>query len=149
MDFREALQASCLCTQLKGETKDAIIEEMIDMLDRAGRLPDRRLALAAVRERERKMSTGMQFGVAIPHGKTDSVPCLATVVALKPEGVDFASLDGAPSRIFVMTVSPLSDTGPHMQYLSEISKLLNHPALREALLSARTEAEMSAVLMNT
>jgi mannitol/fructose-specific phosphotransferase system IIA component (Ntr-type) len=149
MDFEQALRKSCLSTQLQGETKDAIIEEMVDMLHSAGRLPDREVALAAVQERESTMSTGMQFGVAIPHGKTDSVSSMVTAVALKPEGIDFAALDGEPSRIFVMTISPISDTGPHIQYLSEISKLLNQSSLREAFLAARTEAEMLAVLIET
>ena len=146
MDFQEALKECCLSTRLKGETKDAIIEEMIDMLDAAGRLPDREAALAAVHEREAKMSTGMQFGVDIPHGKTDSVDSLVTAVALKPDGVDFAALDGEPSRIFVMTLSPISDSGPHIQYLSEISKLLNQPVLRQSMLEATTEADMLSIL---
>ena len=146
MDFQQALMQSRLCAHLKGDTKDAIIEEMVDLLDQTGSVPDRQAALTAVRERESKMSTGMQFGVAIPHGKTDSITTLVTAVALKPEGVDFAALDGEPSRIFIMTLSPVSDTGPHIQYLSEISKLLNQSTLREALLAATTEAEMRAVL---
>ena len=149
MEFQEALKQSCLSSHLKGETKDAIIVEMIDMLDAAGRLPDRDAALAAVFDRESKMSTGMQYGVAIPHGKTDSVDALVAAVALKPEGVDFAALDGVPSQIFVMTVSPVADTGPHIQYLSEISKLLNQPVLRQSLLEAKTEAEMREVLVGS
>ena len=147
MDFQEALQQSCLSTHLNGETKEAIIEEMIDMLDAAGRLPDREAALASVFEREHKMSTGMQFGVAIPHGKTDSVETLVTAVGIKPEGVDFAALDGEPSRIFVMTLSPVLDTGPHIQYLSEISKLLNQPVLRQSLLDATTEDAIRDILL--
>ncbi len=149
LDFQKALQDSCLSTQLKADTKEGILEEMIDMLDQAGKLPDRAKAMAAVQEREAKMSTGMQFGIAIPHGKTDRIETLATAVALKPEGIDFGALDGEPSRIFVMTVSPVSDTGPHIQYLAEISKLLNQPALRESLLMCKTEQEIKTVLLQT
>ncbi len=149
MDFQKALQECSLLPRLVGETKDAVIEEMIDLLDDAGRLPDRQAALDAVIERERDMSTGMQYGVAIPHGKTDSVPHLVSAVALRPEGLDFDALDGERSQIFVMTLSPLSDSGPHIQYLSQISKLLNQPALRDSLLNAKTEAEMAAVLIGT
>ena len=146
MDFQQALQQSSFSPHLQGQTKDAIIKEMVDMLDQAGRVSDPKAALTAVRERENKMSTGMQFGVAMPHGKTDGVNTLVAAVALKPEGIDFEALDGEPSRIFVMTLSPVLDTGPHIQYLSEISKLLNESALRETLLASKTEAEMRAVL---
>lgn len=149
MDFRKALQECCLLPHLVGETKEAIIEEMVDLLDSAGRLPDRKAALDSVFERESQMSTGMQYGIAIPHGKTDSVPHLVTAVALKPEGVDFEALDGEPSKIFVMTLSPVSKAGSHIQYLSQISKLLNQPVLRDSLLNAKTEPEMAAVLIGT
>lgn len=117
------------------------------MLDAAGKLPDRDAALAAVWQREAKMSTGMRVGVALPHGKTDTVPALATAVALKPEGIDFGTLDGKPARIFVMTISPLSDTGSHIQYLAEIGKLLTLPSLFEGLLAATTKQEMRNILL--
>ena len=146
MDFQKELRQSSFSPHLQGQTKDAIIKEMVDMLERTGRVSDPKAALTAVHERENTMSTGMQFGVAIPHGKTDGVSQLVTAVALKPEGIDFAALDGEPSRIFVMTLSPVMETGPHIQYLSEISKLLNESALRDALLASQTEAEMLAVL---
>ena len=147
MDFKAILQESCLLPHLVGETKDAIIEEMIGLLDRAGHLPDPQAALNAVFERERSMTTGMQYGVAVPHGKIDSIDHLISAVALKPEGVDFEALDGECSRIFVMTLSPVSEAGAHMKYLAEISKLLNQSSLRESLLAAKTESEMAAILL--
>ena len=146
MNFKKVLTNGCFCVNLKGETKKAIIEEMIDLLVAANKIPDREAALNAVLERERKMSTGMQHGVAIPHGKTNSVADLVTVLALKKEGVDFASLDGKPSAIFVLTLSPLNQTGPHMQYLTEISKLLNSSSRRTQLLAAGTEEEVVKIL---
>ena len=92
------------------------------------------------------MSTGMQHGIAIPHGKTDSVDRLVTALALKKEGVDFGSMDGKPSQIFIMTISSVSRTGPHIQFLSEISQVLNDPDKREALLKAETTAQVIDVL---
>ena len=111
---------------------------MIDLLAQEGKIGDRDETLAAVMERERKMSTGMQFGVAIPHGKTGGVSEMATAVGLKKDGVEFGSLDGEPSRIFIMTISPKNRTGPHIQYLSEISKLLTQESVRNKLLEADT-----------
>jgi len=107
---------------------------------------DREAALKAVLEREQKMSTGMQQGIAIPHGKTDAVDRLVAVVGLKPEGIDFDSMDGQPARILVMTLSSLSRTGPHIQFLSEISQVLNNAEKREALLRAQTAAEAVEIL---
>jgi PTS system nitrogen regulatory IIA component len=89
-------------------------------------------------EREEKMSTGVQHGVAIPHGKLSSIDGLLTAFAIKKEGIDFGSLDGQPSRIFVMTLSSNLRTGPHLQFLSEICKVLNSAAVRVRLLQAQS-----------
>ncbi len=146
MDFQTILKEGCFSAHLSGNTKAALIEELLDLLVAAGKIPNRDDALAAIMAREEKMSTGMQFGVAIPHGKVDSMTGLATVVGLKREGADFDALDGEVSRIFVMTVSSSSDTGPHIQYLSEISKLLNSAEYRTKLLACETEEEMRNML---
>jgi len=84
---------------LKSTTSSPVIEEMVDTLVAAGQIKDRAVALQAILERERKMSTGMQNGIAIPHGKTSAVDTLVSLVGLKPEGLDFESLDGQP-RVF-------------------------------------------------
>ncbi len=116
------------------------------MLVENGKISDKPAVLKAIMDRERKMSTGVQHGVAVPHGKTIAVDGLITAVGLKPEGVDFAALDGEPSRIFVMTVSSILETGPHMQYLSQISRLLNVPSVREQVLAAKTADELIGIL---
>jgi PTS system nitrogen regulatory IIA component len=100
----------------------------------------------AILDREQKMSTGMQHGIAIPHGKTDSIGELITAVALKPEGIDFDSMDESLSKIFVMTLSPATRVGPHIQFLAEISKLLCQEQLREKLLAA-PDAETALALL--
>ena len=97
MNLRKVLSVDTIALDLKSDTKDGIIEEMIDLLMAAGKirdLKDKKEALRVVLERERKMSTGMQNGIAIPHGKTDRVDNLVAAVALKKSGVDFGSLDG-------------------------------------------------------
>ena len=146
MNLRKELKCACISLSLKSATKQGIIEEIIDMMVQAGKLNDKEAAVACVLERERRMSTGMQFGVAIPHGKTSAVDTLITAVALKKEGVDFGSLDGEPSTIFVMTVSPVNRTGPHIRFLAEISKLLNYDSVRERLLDAETAEDIIEIL---
>jgi PTS system nitrogen regulatory IIA component len=146
MNLKRLLSSDAILLELKGATKDEIIAEMIDFLVAKGRIKDRDAALRSVLEREQKMSTGMQHGIAIPHGKTDSVEKLVTALAIKREGLDFGSMDGQPSRIFVMTVSPASRTGPHIQFLSEISQILNDPEKRESLLKAETPAQVVEIL---
>ena len=142
MNTRKPLSLETICLNLKGSTKDEILAEMVDLLMASGHIRDREAVLKAVTERERRMSTGMQNGIAIPHGKTDSVDCLVAALGIKREGVDFGALDGEPSNIFVMTVSPNSRTGPHIQFLAEISRPLNDASIRAKLLAATSREEV-------
>jgi mannitol/fructose-specific phosphotransferase system IIA component (Ntr-type) len=146
MVYQEIIRTACLAPNLKSDTKHGVIAEMLDMLCAAGLVKDRAAAWEALLMRERKMSTGMQYGVAIPHGKTDTVSAMVSAIALKKEGVEFDALDGEPSRIFVMTLSPPTEVGPHMRYLSEICKLLNVPEQRNRLLASETVEAMMEVL---
>ena len=146
MNLKRLLSVDSIILDLQGTTKAAVIREMIDFLVARGRIKDREAALKAVLEREQKMSTGMQHGIAIPHGKTDTVDKLVTALGLKKAGVDFGSMDGQPSRIFVMTVSPVTRTGPHIQFLSEISQVLNDPEKRESVLQAQSAEEIVNIL---
>ena len=109
---------------MKGDSKQEIIENLLDILVNTGKVKNRAPALEALLEREAKMSTGIQQGVAIPHGKTDAVDGLLACVGIKKDGVDFEALDEIPSKIFIMTLSPLTRTGPHVQFLAEISRVL-------------------------
>ncbi|MCX6997182.1 MAG: PTS sugar transporter subunit IIA [Kiritimatiellaeota bacterium] len=146
MNLNKVLTPATIVMGLKSTTKIAVIEEMVDTLVAAGLIKDRQAALQAIIERERKMSTGMQNGLAIPHGKTNAVDNLVALVGLKPEGLDFESLDGQPAHIFVMTLSPESRTGPHIQFLAEVSRQLSDPQIRERLLHAATAVEVIQLL---
>jgi len=144
--LKKALTEETVWFDLKATTKQGIIEEMVDRLVAAGKITDREAALQVIFEREKKMSTGMQNGVAIPHGKTDTIDGLAAAIGLQKDGVDFDSLDGIPATIFIMTVSPLNRTGPHIQFIAEVSRLLSSAERRTALLAAKTNREALDIL---
>lgn len=146
MNLKKVLSSDSVWVDLKADTKEGIIEEMVDRLVAAGKISDRNGVLNAIMERENKMSTGMQNGVAIPHGKTDAVKSLVAAVGLQKAGVNFDSMDGSPCTIFIMTLSPVKRTGPHMQFLAEVSRLISQPSERERLLASRTHAEIYELL---
>ncbi len=146
MNLRQVFNPRTIAFSLSGTSKQAIIEELLDLLVAAGKVTNREDALKAVLERESKMSTAIQNGVAIPHAKTDAVRELVTAVAILPKGVDFESLDGKPTRIFIMTLSPKTRLGPHIQFLSAVSQSLDNESVRHTLLKAKTAEEVIAVL---
>lgn len=142
------LAPELLCPRLRGGSKEAVIDELLACLQSAGRLSDVAAARQAVMQREESLSTGMQYGIAIPHGRTDAVASLVCAIGLKPEGVDFDSIDGKPSRIFVLALSPANVPSPHMQFMSMVAQSLNEEG-RAALLACDTAEEMFAVLTGT
>jgi fructose-specific phosphotransferase system IIA component len=145
-DILSLVRPDCISLDLKGETKEEIIGELVDILDRRGRLEDRAQVLADVLQREKTMSTGMQHGIALPHGKTDGVRDIAIAVGIKKGGVDFESLDGEKSRLFIMVVSPRKTSGPHIQFLAAIGGVLKDEKLREEIIAADS-GEIAAALM--
>ena len=134
---------------LPGKSKPEVIESLLDVIMKTGKIKNRDAALACILDREKKMSTGIQAGVAIPHGKTEAVDELPACVAIKKEGVDFESLDGEHSRIFIMTLSPVNKVGPHVQFLAEISKLLRQKDAREKMVSAGSENELLDLILSS
>ena len=145
MDLRKILNPELIKLDLEGQNKNDVIEELLDILMNTGKIKDREAALKAVLEREEKMSTGIQHGVAIPHGKCDAVNELVACLGIKKDGVDFDALDGEPSRIFIMTLSPISRTGPHVQFLASVSQLLKNDEQREQILSAESVDDIIAL----
>ena len=118
MNLKTVITTETIDLNLKGSSKKEIINEMLDILVRTGKIKDREAALNAVMEREEKMSTGMKHGIAIPHGKSAVIQDLVACIGVSEKPVDFDSLDHEPCRIFIMTLSPVEKTGPHLQFLA-------------------------------
>ncbi len=136
MNLRTVLTEQSIALHLKGKTKDEIIRELLDVLVKNGSVASFDKAYQGILERERKMSTGMKHGIALPHGKTDAVASLAACVGVSDYPIDYETLDGKPCRIFIMLLSPPTKTGPHLQFLAEVSLLFRSAEKRAALLSA-------------
>lgn len=146
MDLKTVLTPDTVNLHLKGTTKEEIIDEMLDILVKCGKVTDKSVAKNCVMDRERKMSTGMKHGIAIPHGKTDSVRDLVACIGVSDNPVDFDSLDQEPCRIFIMTLSPVNKTGPHLQFLAEVSLLFKSAEKRQRLLETDDKAEVIRIL---
>jgi PTS system nitrogen regulatory IIA component len=146
MNLKTVLSKETISLHLKGTTKEEIINELLDILVTANKIQDRSAAFAAVMEREEKMSTGMKHGIAIPHGKSTSIRDLVACIGISDAPVDFDSLDHQPCRIFIMTLSPIEKTGPHLQFLAEISLLFKSSEKRAEILAAQTPEAILQIL---
>ena len=146
MNLKTVLTQDTICLNLKGTTKEEIVNELLDILTAAKKIDDREAAYAAIMERERKMSTGMKHGIAIPHGKSPTINNLVACIGISDTAVDFDSLDHEPCRIFIMTLSPMEKTGPHLQFLAEISLLFKSSEKRREILNAADPEDVLRIL---
>jgi PTS system nitrogen regulatory IIA component len=146
MNLKTVLTTETISLHLQGSTKEEIINELLDILVTAGKISDRKAAFEAVMDRETKMSTGMKHGIAIPHGKTNTIADLVACVGISDKSVDFDALDHEPCRIFIMTLSPIEKTGPHLQFLAEISLLFKSSEKRQEILNAKSPEELIKIL---
>jgi len=146
MNLKTVLSADTISLNLKGTNKKEIINELLDILVKNGKIQDREAALNAVMDREEKMSTGMKHGIAIPHGKCAAIQDLVACIGVSEKPVEFDSLDHLPCRIFIMTLSPVEKTGPHLQFLAEVSLLFKSSDKREEILKAQSPEEVLKIL---
>ena len=144
-DLSAYITRNVLKPNLSGRTKVEIIYELLNVLDQNGLIKDLKKAREAVMAREESMSTGIQFGIAIPHGRTDAVVKLVCAIGLKTGGINFDSIDGQPAKIIILTLSPESASAPHMQFMSMISQALNEEG-RDLLLECKSSKQMYEAL---
>lgn len=142
MELSKMLTSDRICVPLKSADKTGVITELIDLLSETGALLDRDAALDAVLKREAERTTGIGYGLAIPHGKSDGCDHLVMAAGKPAQPVDFQSLDGRPVSFVVLLVSPPDQTGPHIQALAKISRLMNIEDFRKAVEQAGTAGQL-------
>ncbi|MFA6856474.1 MAG: cation:proton antiporter [Treponema sp.] len=140
------LNKNVICCDLNGETKKDILDELVSLLEKTGKVTDHNLVLSDVQSREDIMSTGLEKGIAIPHAKTDGVKDICIALGIKKEGIDFSPLDGQPSKIFIIIVSPRKGEFPQMQVISAVSSILRKKNTIEEVLSASTPDEVLEII---
>jgi len=127
---------------LEAKTKPDVIKELVDVLKKAGKIEDAESVFRAVMLRENMGSTGLEKGIAVPHAKTHKVNNLVLAIGVSPEGVDFDSLDGEPSKLFFLLIATPQQAGPHIEALSEIARLTRSSNFCKLLLNAKTPKEI-------
>ena len=133
MILTQILQPTCVQAPLQGKDKESVITELVDLLSASGQLLDRNVVLEAVLMREETRSTGIGSGIAIPHGKCAGVKELVMAIGITADPVDFDSIDGKGVSIIVLLASPIDKTGPHIQALARISRMMLDASFKEKL----------------
>lgn len=148
MVLTKTLPLNCVKVPLEGKDKETAITELVDLLDSNGLLLDKETVLKAVMTREQIRSTGIGSRIAVPHGKCTAVEKLAISLGIAKEPIDFQSIDGKPVTIIILLVSPANQTGPHIQALAKISRLMLDEKFKEELEKATSSEEAYKLLCN-
>jgi mannitol/fructose-specific phosphotransferase system IIA component (Ntr-type) len=142
MKISEILNESLVITDLDGASKDDIINALVTVAGRSPRVLDVDRLRDAVFEREKKMSTGVGNGFAIPHCKTDAVTDIVAAFGITKRPIDYQALDDQPVRLVFLLVGRDNLVGPHIKLLSRISGLMHKEEFGNRLLDLRSPAEV-------
>lgn len=140
------LDEATIRLNLKGRTKEDVLSELVGVLVENGIIAGSQPMLSSLLEREALGSTGIGFGVAIPHGRSAEASRPAVVLGRADEAVEFGSIDGKPARLFFLLVAPENGDDEHLHLLASIARVMKDAPVREALLQLNTPREILALL---
>ncbi len=148
MKFADFINTKAIRADLQSESKDAVIEELVQSLLDSGQIDadQRDDIIAAIMKREELGSTGIGRGVAVPHTKHPSVQKLVGTVGVSAEGVDFDSLDGERVQLFFLLISPPERPGDHLRALENISRQLRDETFCRFLKQSKTADDINQLL---
>ena len=145
MKICDVLQRKAILPDLKAQNKKGILEEMVAPVAEIASVSQEDL-VKVLMERERLGSTGIGGGIGIPHGKMKDLESLVLGFGLSRKGVDFESLDGQPTHIFFLLVTPENSTGLHLKLLARISRILKIDPFKDRLLNATDGDEIFEII---
>lgn len=138
----DALKPQAITVDLKGGTKQQILEEMVSILFPLYTAEQRTEILNALLEREKLGSTGIGSGVAVPHAKSDKVSSIACAFGVAKKGIEYEALDQAPVYLVFLLVAPPQSQSEHLNILARIVRLLKDRVFRQALREAPSAQEV-------
>ena len=145
MKIVDFLRQDMIVPEIQERSKPDLLAELTRHLATVAGL-DREQVLKVLLERERLASTAISEGVAIPHGKLNTVKRLTACVGRSRTGVNFESMDGRPTHIFFVLVAPEQSTGEHLKALARISRLFKDPEFRTRLMQAEGASGLYRVI---
>lgn len=148
MKIEEILTKESVIADLLGDSKVKVIKEMTQCLKKNNFIKNDQDLFETLMEREKLGSTGIGENVAIPHGKSDEITQIITVLARSKKGVEFESLDQKPVHFVCMVIAPAHSTGQHLKVLARVSRIFKNQGIREEILKAENSDTIYSILMN-
>lgn len=148
MALCDVFSPALIKVDLESEEKDEAFEELIDLFCQTGHSSVREKVLKAIREREAQMSTGIQKGIAIPHGKTNAVDQTYGILGISKKGIDYDALDGEPVHLIFMIITPQEDSERYIYVLKQLAQFLINPQFSEDILAQKDANSIYKIIEN-
>ena len=145
MKILDVLHKEAILVDLKSIDKKGVLRELGIPVARIAGI-DHADLIRVLMDRERLGSTGIGGGIGIPHGKLKGIESMVIGFGLSRKGVDFESMDGLPTHIFFLLITPENSTGLHLKLLARISRILKNDAFKEKLLRAADSDEILEII---
>ena len=147
MNLTEILSLEQVVPKVSAADRWSLIDTLVDLLVRAGKIrpEDREVVRKAVKDREATKSTGIGYGIAIPHASVNCIQDVAAIVARLEPPIDFQALDSEPVKLCVLFLTPQGQFQRHLQTLSAFARFLSDKERRAKLENAQTADEMLTV----
>lgn len=150
MMLENLITSERIIPELKATERWGAISEIVDFLVQDGAISpeNQEIVVSAIRRREETISTGIGFGIAIPHASCECVSEVITVFARSTQGIDFDSLDNTLINFIVLFIVPKDQFQDHLRTLAAIAKLLNDPVVRKEIAEAPDKESIFQVFLN-
>ncbi|MBW2646271.1 MAG: PTS sugar transporter subunit IIA [Deltaproteobacteria bacterium] len=147
MRLLDSLAKDSILPDINSQSKEGVLKALADTLTKASGRTQEELVQVLV-ERERLGSTGIGGGIAIPHGKVKTIDKLLLAFGRSRKGVDFDAMDGKPTHLFFVLITPEGSTGVHLKMLARISRLLKDGSFKERLMVADTRDDLYQIIQS-
>ena len=149
MQLSDIINKNNVIPALKAKDKKGVLEELAESMASQELSVEKNALVKILMEREQLGTTGIGDGVAIPHGKLNTIDRPLISFGRSKDGLDFDSMDGQPSYLFFLLVAPDNSSGVHLQILAKIAKLLKNSAFRKELMDAAGREELHQTIIQT
>ncbi len=146
MKITDLLKKEGIALNVDAADQKAAIDKLIALHEAVGNLSNVSAFKEAILEREKKGSTAIGMGIAVPHGKSSAVSKAGVTAITIPAGIDYKSLDGNPSNLFFMIAAPDTAADTHLEVLSKLMTLLMDQNFAKKLVEAKTADEFLSII---
>ena len=149
MKIQDILQKNSILIDLNSTDKQEVLSQMAQFMTSLYDLPNAESIGQKILERESDMSTGIGYGIAIPHARITGIDRLYMVAGRSDKGIEFNAIDEQPVQLIFMMISPTNTSTDHTQILSSLSRIMSYEEVRRKLLTAESPENFQDIIIKS